>query len=115
MIYDQNEDYQYDGAYNFRNRKQAIKRLHDLRNDLGKSYRESTKISAELKDLFQQEEKGLPPANGYWPNGFELEFYVPEEYFLFMGDNRDESEDSRGGLGLIPFENIIGKAVVKNF
>ena len=74
------KDYQYDGAYNFRNRKQAIKRLHDLRNDLGKSYRESTKISAELKDLFQQEEKGLPPAKGYWPNGFELEFYVPEEY-----------------------------------
>ncbi len=43
------------------------------------------------------------------------EIYVPEGFFLFMGDNRDESEDSRGGLGLIPFENIIGKAVVKNF
>lgn len=42
------------------------------------------------------------------------EILIPDGYYLFMGDNRDESEDSRGSLGLIPFENIIGKARIKN-
>ena len=37
------------------------------------------------------------------------EVEVPEGYYYFMGDNRDQSEDSRGSLGLIPFENLIGK------
>lgn len=41
------------------------------------------------------------------------EILIPDGYYLFMGDNRDESEDSRGALGLIPFENIIGKAHIK--
>lgn len=39
---------------------------------------------------------------------------VPEGYYYFIGDNRDQSEDSRGSLGLIPFENLIGKAQIKN-
>lgn len=42
------------------------------------------------------------------------EILIPKGYYLFMGDNRDESEDSRGSLGLIPFENIIGKVKIKN-
>lgn len=42
------------------------------------------------------------------------EVLIPQGYYLFMGDNRDESEDSRGSLGLIPFENIIGKVKMKN-
>lgn len=42
------------------------------------------------------------------------EIVIPDGYYLFMGDNRDESEDSRGVLGLIPFENIVGKAHIKN-
>ncbi len=39
---------------------------------------------------------------------------VPQGYYYFIGDNRDQSEDSRGSLGLIPFENLIGKAQIKN-
>lgn len=42
------------------------------------------------------------------------EITIPEGYYFFMGDNRDQSEDSRGSLGLIPFENLIGKAIIKN-
>ncbi|MCA0941479.1 signal peptidase I [Yangia mangrovi] len=42
-------------------------------------------------------------------------YTVPEGHFFMMGDNRDNSADSRvpnaaGGVGFVPFENIIGKA-----
>jgi signal peptidase I len=56
----------------------------------------------------------LKITNQGYANNTEV-YTVPAGEFFFMGDNRDNSEDSRfaqaeGGVGFVPFENLIGRA-----
>jgi len=50
--------------------------------------------------------------NGFLDN--TQEYVVPPGHFFMMGDNRDNSTDSRvlPAVGYVPFENLIGKAQI---
>ena len=47
---------------------------------------------------------------GNGPNDNTGIYAVPEGHYFMMGDNRDNSDDSRGGVGFVPYENIVGRA-----
>ncbi|WP_421723455.1 signal peptidase I [Bauldia sp.] len=49
---------------------------------------------------------------GMLPSDNTQIYEVPEGHFFMMGDNRDDSSDSRvlGSVGYVPFENLVGRA-----
>jgi signal peptidase I len=56
--------------------------------------------------------------NGFYDNTGVYE--VPPDHYFMMGDNRDNSTDSRvppdqNGVGFVPFENLVGRAELTFF
>lgn len=50
------------------------------------------------------------------PNPADVPEIIPEGYVFVMGDNRENSADSRSKkIGLVPVQNIIGKAIFRIF
>ena len=46
---------------------------------------------------------------GAWPRDFDD--VVPAGHYLFMGDNRDNSQDGRfPQVGFVPDQNLVGRA-----
>ena len=64
----------------------------------------------DIQQLIENEYKILNITdNG--PLDYTPEYKIPKDKFFFMGDNRDNSSDSRvlSGVGFVPKVNIIGK------
>jgi signal peptidase I len=73
-------------------------------------------------DRIRQYRETLPNGHSYIvhdmssdsPGDNTQEYLVPPGHFFMMGDNRDNSTDSRfqGQVGYVPYENLVGKATI---
>jgi signal peptidase I len=64
----------------------------------------------EINQLIEDNYKILNITNN-GPLDYTPEYIIPQNKYFFMGDNRDNSSDSRvmSGVGFVPKENMIGK------
>ncbi|MBM3590575.1 MAG: signal peptidase I [Alphaproteobacteria bacterium] len=80
---------------------------------------DSFEIENDKKFNFQKYQETLPEGRQIFtynrantPQDNTGIYTVPENYYFFMGDNRDDSQDSRflNFVGYVPEENLVGRA-----
>jgi signal peptidase I len=78
----------------------------DSENNMVKVIPRFTETLPEGKIITILKEKGVDAANN------TPEYVVPEGKYFMMGDNRDNSRDSRFEVGFVPAENLVGRAEI---
>jgi signal peptidase I len=82
------------------------------RGDLRQTTKYIETLPNGVKHPILEESDNGPLDNSVGPDGKPFVYTVPPGHYFCMGDNRDNSADSRilSGVGYVPLENFVGRA-----